>query len=260
MLSRNLDKARKAFEAGNIEGSKRAHSVKENLETHNREGKYIKSLIYGGLDGIITTFAIVAGVVGAALSSKVVIILGIANLLADGFSMSVGDYLSTKAEIEYKETERKREAWEVEHNPEGEIEELVEIYIGKGLSIEDSKQITDILSKNKEAWVDIMMIEELGLIENDESPIKNALVTFFSFVIFGFIPVITYYITVKLSFPVNVAFLVDCVLTGITLVILGVVKARITGEKWLKSGVETFFIGGVAAGIAYIVGVVFSGI
>jgi VIT1/CCC1 family predicted Fe2+/Mn2+ transporter len=260
MLSRNLDKARKAYEAGNIEGSKRAHAVKENLETHNSEGKYIKSLIYGGLDGIITTFAIVAGVVGAALSSKVVIILGIANLLADGFSMSVGDYLSTKAEIEYKETERKREAWEVENNPDGEKEELVEIYIGKGLSIEDSKQITDILSKNKKAWVDIMMVEELGLIEDDESPIKNALVTFFSFVIFGFIPVITYFITVKLSFPVNVAFLVDCLLTGITLVVLGVVKARITGEKWLKSGIETFFIGGVAAGIAYIVGVVFSGI
>lgn len=260
MFSRNLDKAREAFKNRNIEESKRAHAAKANIEAHNKGGQYVKSLVYGGLDGVITTFAVVAGVVGASLSSSVVMILGIANLLADGFSMAIGDYLSTKAELEYKHTERERETWEVEHNPEGEKEELIELYMEKGLSKQDSEQITNILTKNKKAWIDIMMVEELGLIEEDESPVKNALVTFVSFAFFGFIPVIAYIIAVKLSFAANNAFLFDCSLTGITLIILGAVKAKVTGKNWLKSGIETLVVGGLAAGIAYLVGVLLSGI
>ena len=88
--------------------------------------------MYGGLDGIITTFAVVAGVAGASLSAGVVLILGFANLIADGISMAIGDYLSSKSEREYEAAERKREAWEVEHYPEGEKKELVELYEAQG--------------------------------------------------------------------------------------------------------------------------------
>ena len=194
MFSRNLDKARHAFKMKNFDEMREAHDAKK-LEPHkNNQGQYIKSMIYGGLDGIITTFAVVAGVAGASLSAGIVLILGFANLIADGLSMAIGDFLSTKAENEYNQTERARELWEVENYPDGEKKELVELYVSKGLEESEAKTVVDIISKHKKAWVDIMMVEELGIIESDESPLRNAIVTFVSFLSFGFIPLIVFII------------------------------------------------------------------
>jgi VIT1/CCC1 family predicted Fe2+/Mn2+ transporter len=261
MLSRNLDRAREAFKKKDVELSKKAHQESlEAEEKHKQEhGQYIKSLIYGGLDGIITTFAVVAGVAGASLSAGIVLILGFANLIADGLSMAIGDYLSTKAEEEYKQAERQRELWEVENYPEGEKKELVELYMARGLTWEDAATITDIISKNKKAWVDIMMIEELGIIEEKESPLKNAVVTFFSFAFFGFIPLIAYVITKVIAigiFPFSLA----CILTGITLFSLGALKVKVTDRNWFVSGIEMLVVGGIAAASAYGIGVLLSGL
>src|SRR6056297_1392379 len=149
MLSRNLEKARAAYKKGDPEESRRAHEAKANsgmgpAERHTQErGKYIKSIVYGGLDGIITTFAVVAGVAGAQLSAGVVLILGFANLFADGISMAVGDFLSTKAEQEYNTSEKNRESWEVDVYPEGEKQELVDLYTTKGYSKEDAQTMVD---------------------------------------------------------------------------------------------------------------------
>lgn len=262
MLTRSLDKAREAYKTKDIHASIKAHQHQKDkaIENHSSAGQYIKSLIYGGLDGIITTFAVVAGVAGAALSPGVVLIMGFANLIADGLSMAIGDYLSTKAEIEFQQAERKREAWEVQNYPEGEKLELIEIYMEKGLSKEDSISITNILSKNEETWVDIMMVEELGIIQEDESPIKNALVTFISFIIFGFIPVVTYVISKLIpSMQLN-TFALSCILTSLTLFVLGALKVKVTGKNWLISGLEMLIVGGLAAGAAYGIGILLSGI
>lgn len=262
MLSRNLDKAREAYKVKDIKASIKAHqyrSVKAE-ENHSSAGQYIKSLIYGGLDGIITTFAVVAGVAGAALSPGVVLILGFANLIADGLSMAIGDYLSTKAEMEFQQAERTREAWEVENYPEGEKQELIELYMNKGISEEDSAAIVDIISKNQKAWIDIMMVEELGIIQEEESPLKNALVTFAAFITFGFIPVVTYVISRFIpNLQVN-TFGLSCVLTSLTLFTLGALKVKVTGKNWFKSGLEMLLVGGLAAGAAYAVGIVLGGI
>ena len=123
MPSRDIEGAKRAFDARDVAASRRAHDHRV-PEPHRQEhGKYVKSIVYGGLDGIITTFAVVAGVAGASLAAGIVLILGFANLLADGLSMAIGDFLSTKAENEYNTSERQREAWEVEHYPEGEKQE-----------------------------------------------------------------------------------------------------------------------------------------
>lgn len=262
MLSRNLDKAREAFKDKDIEASIKAHqyrSIKAE-ENHSSAGQYIKSLIYGGLDGIITTFAVVAGVAGAALSPGVVLILGFANLIADGLSMAIGDYLSTKAEMEFQQAERVREAWEVEHYPDGEKHELIELYMGKGVDEDDAKTLVDIISKNKETWVDIMMVEELGIIQEEESPLKNALVTFAAFLVFGFIPVVTYVVARFIpNMQIN-TFALSCILTSLTLFILGALKVKVTGKNWFKSGLEMLIVGGLAAGAAYGVGILLGGI
>ncbi len=260
MITRNLDKAREAFRKGSPEASRLAHAVSADEAHTQAQGRYLKSVVYGGLDGIITTFAVVAGVAGASLSAGVVLILGFANLVADGISMAIGDYLSSKSEREYEAAERKREAWEVEHYPDGEKQELVELYQGKGVSRADAESMVGILAKHPKAWVDIMMVEELGIVTSDESPLANAVATFLSFAAFALVPLVAYVLSTFVPALRASSFLLAAVLTGVTLFVLGSVKVRITGRNWLASGLETLAIGGVAAAAAYGVGVLLGGL
>ncbi|MES1909515.1 MAG: hypothetical protein MHM6MM_002241 [Cercozoa sp. M6MM] len=239
--SRDLQAAREAYELGDLEASKQAHNANgftavASQENHSTEqGKYIKSIVFGGLDGIITTFAIVAGVAGADLSSDVVLVLGFANLIADGLSMGIGDYLSSQAEKDYAVAERQREAWELENFPEGEKQEMVQIYTSKGFSEEDARNIIDTMAQHRDFFLDHMMVEELGVMppDPDESPAKNGLVTFISFLVFGFVPLLAYLILNSVDFgdSFNPTFLVSCLMTVLTLGLLGVVKARLANER-----------------------------
>lgn len=260
MLSRNLKKAREAYRKRDAQASAAAHSSQAPEEHRHEHGQYIKSAVYGGLDGIITTFAVVAGVAGAALSSGVVLILGFANLIADGLSMAIGDYLSTKSEQEYQNAERRRELWEVEHYPEGEKREMLELYLAKGVPKEDAETVVETLSRHKEAWVDIMMAEELGMVPSSESPMRNALVTFFSFGLFGFVPLLAYVVARLVPYWSVNTFVAACVLTAATLFTLGASKTRLTARHWLRSGLETLLVGGIAAAAAYFVGVLLQGL
>jgi len=259
MITRNLEKAREAFLKRDKKLSKSAYNSSSGKEKHKKEGKYIKSAVYGGLDGIITTFAVVAGVAGASLSAGIVLILGFANLIADGISMAVGDFLSTKAENEYNRAERKREEWEVDNYSEGEKKEVFEIYRDKGMSKKDALKMTNILSKNKKAWVNFMMTEELKIIESEESPLKNSVVTFSSFCIFGLIPLLAYLFS-GISFFTKNTFLIACFMTVLTLFLLGSAKTKVTGRNWIKSGLETVLVGGFASGAAYLIGYLLQGL
>ncbi len=255
--SRDLDKAKEAYKEKDVEKMIETHSTKAPERHQIEAGKYVKSLIYGGVDGIITTFAIVAGVVGANLEFSAILILGFANLLADGLSMGIGDYLSSKSEREYEQGEREREEWEVEHYPEGEKKEMIEIYEDKGMSSEDAKIIVDTLSKYPKAWVDTMMSEELGIIETDDSPAKNGVATFLSFALFGLVPLITYVVAQLVPYlrdNPSLSFLLACILTGITLFVLGALKVKVTGKNFIRSGLEMLALGGIAAAAAYGIG------
>lgn len=260
MLTRSLDKARQAYKDKDIDATKKAHSPHAPEPHRQEEGQYIKSIVYGGLDGIITTFAVVAGVAGAALSSGIVLILGFANLFADGISMAIGDYLSTKAENEYNAAERAREAWEVDHFPDGEKQELVELYIDRGIDEADARTMVNIIAKHKKAWVDIMMVEELGIIESGESPLRNAFATFLSFALFGFVPLIAFVVTRLAPSLAHTAFPVALLMTAATLFTLGALKVRITQRHWLISGLEMLLVGGLAAAAAFGIGALLSGL
>ena len=227
---------------------------------HNRAGaRYLKNIVYGGLDGIITTFAVVAGVAGAALNSGIILILGFANLIADGISMAIGDYLSTKSENEYHEMERKHEKEEVRKYPAAEKEELIKLYIKKGMKKSDAVKLVNDLAKNKKIWVETLISEELDIAPIEESPIKNAIFTFLSFFIFGLIPVSVYLIDYFYADLISNVFIITIILTAIALFLLGIFKVKVTGRNWLYSGMETLIIGGVAAGAAFLVGKLLAG-
>jgi len=260
MLTRSLEHARAAYQAGDAEGSRQAHQAGPAEKHQQEQGRYIKSIVYGGLDGIITTFAVVAGVEGASLAPAVVLILGAANLVADGLSMAIGDFLSTRSEQEYARAERAREAWEIDNYPDGEKRELIELYVGKGLAPEDARTMVDALAHSRSAWLDVMMAEELGILSSDESPLKNALATFCSFALFGFVPLLTPLIFFFVQGRNALSFGLSCGLTALTLFILGAAKSRFTLRRWWVSGAEMLLVGGAAAAAAYGVGYALAGL
>lgn len=262
MITRNLDLARKAYVTGDIQASKDAHVglkdeegriLKTHGEKHKEGGEFLKSAVYGGLDGIITTYSVVMGAAGASFNIGIVLILGISNMISDGISMGLGDYLSTKSEVEFRKKEKKREEWEIENNPEGEKAEMTEVYKSRGFTEDDAKILSETIAKSKKAWVEIMMIEELGLVDADESPFKNAIVTFIAFEVFGVIPLLPFIVGIITGLEDGL-FVASTVLTGATLFFMGVIKILFTMRNWWASGLETLVIGALVAGAAYLIG------
>ena len=225
----------------------------------NRFQEYLGEFVYGGIDGSVTTFAVVAGAAGANLDSAVVIILGFANLIADGFAMSVGSYLSTKSEQENYDKHKAVEYWEVDHLPEKEKEEIRDIYRDKGFEGELLEQIVDVITADKDRWVDVMMKEELEMSEETKSPVAMGGVTFLSFLIFGFIPLLIYVMDYMSPMEASL-FTISSVLTGVTFALIGALKAFVNQTRVWRSMVETLFLGGAAATLAYYVGAVLEGL
>lgn len=251
-----IEEAEQAYKRRNLHAVRKAHE-KSRIETepwHDVSGgRRIKDIIYAASDGIVTTFAVVAGATGALLSSTVIIILGFANLLADGFSMAIADFLGSQSEREYTEKEKERETYEVENIPDAEREEIRQIFRQRGLASQESDKLVEAISSDKKVWVEFMMTEELGITLNQNvSPWKNALVTYFSFVAAGFMPLL--FFTLSFAFTITNTFALSVLTTLVSLFIVGAVRVRVTRRNWIRSGFEVFLAGGAAAAVAYAIG------
>lgn len=261
MTKSRLHKARDAGARLDVSASRDAHAtqaIKKSFEEpsiHDIEkGKYVGDMVYGAIDGIVTTFAVVSGVAGAALSSGIVLILGFANLFADGLSMAVGNYLGTKSELEYRQREKQREEWEVEQLPEEEKEEVRQIYARKGFTGQLLEKVVEVITRDKTQWVDTMLLEELHIIPEHTSPLKAGLLTFVSFVIAGFIPLLSYVLSHSFTFSGEHSYPISVVLTFVTIFAVGSLRVYVTGKRWWTSGMEMLLIGGVTAVVAYLIG------
>lgn len=216
-----------------------------------REGpraSYLRDWVYGGIDGTVTTFAIIAGAVGVELSSRYLLILGIANLLADGFSMAAANYSGTKAEIEEYEFVRHMEERHIKIAPDGEREEIRQIFAAKGFKGKTLEAAVDVITSQKDRWIDTMMTEEHGLPQVNRSPVKAGAMTFLAFVFCGFLPVAPFAFGLSASVPVSVA------MAAITFFLIGSLRSKWSPVHWLKAGMETLAIGLASAGVAYAVG------
>ncbi len=218
-----------------------------------RHQNYLAEFVYGGIDGSITTFAVVAGAVGAGLENAIIIILGFANLFADGFSMSIGAYMSAKSEKQNFNKQKAIEYWEVENMPETEREEIRDIYKEKGFEEPLLSQVVEVITKDKDRWVGVMMKDELGLIEDDKSPFQTGLYTFISFLVVGLIPLLVF-VADYININISQKFLWASVLTGIGFIIIGFLKSKVTNNSVIKGISETLLLGGLAALVAYFVG------
>ena len=219
----------------------------------------IEDFVYGATDGAVTTFAVVAGVVGASLSPSVILILGFANLFADGFSMSIGNYLSEKTHREYIQNQRKKEEWEIDNLAAQEEQEIRDIYEKKGFKEEILEEIVRVITSKKKVWIDTMMKEELGLIEDKhKSPRDSAITTFVSFNLIGMIPLIPF-LLLHVSGAGRIwstfdAFVYSIGSTAIAFFLIGAIRGTVVKRSWIRTGFNTLTIGGIAASVAYLVG------
>ncbi len=216
---------------------------------------HFDDFIYGSIDGAVTTFAIVAGVVGAGLSPGIILILGFANLFADGFAMAAANYQATKAKMEFIDMKQKQEEWEIDNMRNQEKEEIRTIYREKGFKGQLLEDIVRIITSRRKVWVDTMMREELGLIKDDKKPIDSSVSTFIGFNMVGVIPLIPFVIFLIFDFNVTSNVFFYSILSVIAAFLLvGMIKGKIVKKSMIRSGINTIIIGGVAATAAYVIG------
>ncbi len=230
-----------------LEHGHEPHEIAKRLEDGPRIS-YLRDWVYGGIDGTVTTFAIVAGAIGADLSNRFLLILGAANLLADGFSMAAANYSGTKAEIEEYTFVRNMEKRHIELAPDGEKEEVRQIFAAKGFKGKMLEQAVEVITQEHERWIDTMMTEEHGLPPVTRSPVIAGLITFLAFVICGFVPVAPF----AFGIPASVA--ASVIMAAITFFMIGSLRSRWSPVYWLRAGTETLLIGLASAGVAYLVG------
>ena len=224
--------------------------IRERLQGR-RKYSYLGDAVMGAIDGCVTTFAVIAGAVGAGFSGGVAIILGFANLVADGFSMAVSNYHNTKSQRELVEKARLRELRHIETIPEGEREEIRQIFSNKGFQGDVLEKIIEVITQDHELWVETMIKEELGLQMDGPRPILAALATLVAFMLIGAIPLLPLLITNTNS---TQTFVASIIITGIVFFMIGMIKGQVIRMSRIKSGLETLLMGGGAATLAYLVG------
>ncbi|CAM9332857.1 unnamed protein product [Scytosiphon promiscuus] len=227
-----------------------------------------KAAVFGALDGVLTSFAVVAGASGACcLLTLAVLIVGVSSIVADGLSMGLGEYLSSKAMNEYMAIERKREEWELANHRQGEVDNMVEMYVRRGMTREDAQEVSTRLSKYADCFVDTMVSDGVGAFAtplDEGGSIREGMVTFASFAASGVLPLLAYALSPLISAvgggdepaTQGTLFLWSCFVTAFALFCIGVVKSTFVSRSWVGSGMETLVLGGCCAGLAYEIGAV----
>lgn len=235
-----------------------SHLKKDHIKSPLAE--YLKEIIYGGNDGIVTTFAVVAGFIGASQGENVlsisyvaVLLFGLANLMADGASMGLGNFLSIRSEKDQYKKELQKELAQMKLNRDLEIEQTKMLLAREGFTKEDSTKLANLYSVNQKYWADFMMRYELKMAKPEENPIYSGFATFLSFIFFGSIPLIPFIFMKESSFVFGYAI----IFTFFSLFVLGVIRWQVTRLSFLRSVFEIVFVGGISATIAYYVGTLF---
>lgn len=238
--------------SANLQAQHTSGAIAERLAAR-KPHSYVGDAVLGAIDGCVTTFAVVSGVVGADLPQSVALILGLANLCADGFSMAVSNYQKTASEAQRIAQARDTEARHVADIPHGEREEIRQIFAQKGFRGPLLEDVVAVITQDRTRWIETMLTEELGLPLAGPRPLTAALVTFGGFALAGLLPLAP--LLLPLSMPASTRFAVSTWATGVTFLLIGVLKGHVLGRPRWRSGLETLLVGGGAAGLAYLIGV-----
>lgn len=225
-------------------------------EQHFRSSDLVRDVVIGLSDGLTVPFALAAGLAGAVGATHVVVLAGLAEIAAGSIAMGLGGYLASRGDSEHYASERRREEMEVVERPKDEEEEIYEIFSAYGVSREAATPVLHSLQANPPAYVDFMMRFELGLDEPAPGRALGSAITIaFSYIVGGAVPLAPY----LLSHVMGDALRISIVITLIALLIFGGLKGRLLGSSVIRSGVQTVLIGGLAAGVAFVLARLLSG-
>ena len=210
----------------------------------------VADAVLGAIDGCVTTFAIVSGAVGAGLPGSVALTLGIANLLADGFSMAVSNFEAVKSERDFHHKLRQTEQTHIDLVPDGEREEVRQIFARKGFSGAILEQIVETITDDPQLWIDTMLREEHGLAELRSTPLRSALITFGSFLLAGMFPLLPFLWVLSQQQQ----FLASALFAASVFFCIGMAKSLVINKPMLRAGFSTLATGGSAAGLAFLTG------
>lgn len=223
-------------------------------QEHREFPSYLRDAVLGAVDGTVTTFAVVAGAVGASLAAPIVLVLGLANLFADGLSMGISNYLGMRADAQAREQARQEAAIAIGTDAEGERADLRAYYESLGLSGHTLDDVVEGLTENRAGWLDAIMHARFGPEETSDGALKAGLVTFGAFAVAGAIPLLVFVgDALGVVFGLSLS-LVSGIMTAVTFFGVGVVKGYVVGRPILRDGLETLALGGAAAFIAFAVG------
>lgn len=224
------------------------------VEAEREAPEYLRDAVFGAIDGAVTTFAVVAGAVGASLPGAVVVVLGLANLFADGLSMAVSNYLGTRADDQRRRQRRRTEERRVDANPAAARARLAAQFRASGIPEPVLEAALDGVTADRRRTVDILLGELNGEPEGNHAARRAGIATFIAFVIVGAIPLITFVAEALGADLGGRQFAISVVLTGLAFFLVGAAKGRVVDRSWLRDGIETLALGGTAAAVAYTVG------
>lgn len=219
-------------------------------EEHRKNSEVISDIILGMSDGLTVPFALAAGLSGAVATSSIIVVAGLAEIVAGSISMGLGGYLAAQNSADFYYSEKRREEREVVEVPEVEREEVRSIFRTYGLSDQNITPILDEFEKKPDKWVAFMMRNELNLDEpNPSRSLWSGLTIGLSYAVGGAIPLAPY---IFISVP-HTALFVSIIVTLITLTVFGYLKSRFAGVNPFTGAFRTVIIGAIAAGAAYFI-------
>lgn len=233
-----------------IEHSHEPSDIRRRLAEEHRPS-YLPDAILGGIDGCVTTIAVVASVAGAGLPGMIAFVLGAASLVADAFSMAVSNYQAVKSESDARDRIRRQEERHIEQAPEGEREEIRAIFENKGFEGETLERIVETITQSRRPWIDMMLQEEYGLALHGPSPAVAGGATFSVFVLVGVLPLVPFLVP---ALSGGQYFAASAGVACVALFAIGYVKGAFLDMPRWRAGIETLLMGGGAAAVAFLFG------
>jgi len=225
-------------------------------EHHLKSSDTIRDIVIGMSDGLTVPFALAAGLSGAVNSSGIVVIAGIAEIVAGSIAMGLGGFLAGRTESDHYNSELKREYEEIERVPEQEKAEVKEVFADFGLSVALQDQVAEEMAKDKDKWVDFMMRYELGLEKPEANRASQSAVTIgLSYIVGGIIPLSPYFFIADSQ---N-ALYYSCAITMVCLFVFGYFKSKVTGQPAFSGALKVLFIGTLAATAAFVMAKLING-
>ncbi len=236
-----------------LEALKASHEPEAIRQRLKRQAhpEHVSDAVLGGIDGCVTTFAVVSGAVGAGLPASVAIVMGLANLIADGFSMAISNFEAIRAQEEHVGSLRRAEELHIKTVPEGEREEIRQIFAAKGFTGDTLDSIVETICKDEHLWIETMLKEEHGVHHAGLRPWRSAATTFAAFCAVGLVPLLPFFVPDLAS---SQQFLGSAVLASLMFLLIGMAKSLVFGKSIWRSGLSTLLTGSAASALAFATG------